>query len=102
MPEEFWYWMFIIAVIAGLSFGVKSCVDHENTPEYRANQAAEMKDCETPKLVSEIDGLKLYVIRPNCDREVYFSRAGTHTTHTERHGKSTHTYDDDTSNGEKQ
>jgi hypothetical protein len=45
------------------------------------------------------DGTKLWVVRRG-GREVYYSTAGTHTTHTERVSKhSTRTVDDDVSNG---
>lgn len=97
MSEDFWGFVVIIIILLGVTFGIKSCVDHENSPEFKAKREAELKECETPVLVSEIDDVKLYVVRPNCRREVYFSKSGTHTTHTERHGKTTSTYDDDVS-----
>mgnify|MGYP003395425659 CR=1 FL=1 len=95
MEENFWFWVFIICAVVGIGFGITSCVWHENTPEYKAVEAVRIKTCETPSLVSEIDGVRLYVVSPNCDRAVYFSKSGTHTTHSEIHGKTSREYDDD-------
>jgi hypothetical protein len=91
--------IFFMVLVFGIGFGINGCVEHENTPEYKAMQAARLKKCETPELVSEVDGIKLFVVQPNCGRNVYFSKSGTHTTHTERRGKTTSTYDDDVSAG---
>lgn len=67
----------------GILFGVYSCTVEANSPAGQARAAAYKKKCETPVLVSEIDGLKLYSVEPDCGRKVYFSAAGTSTTHTE-------------------
>ncbi len=100
MSEDFWLWATIIVLIGGMCFGIKSCSDYENTPEYRLKQQNRLNECNTPRLVSEIDGVKLYVVKPECGREVYFSKSGTHTIHTERHGKMAIIYSDNVSNSE--
>lgn len=89
---------FILVIASILAiWGVKSCSDYTKTPEYQAQRKAERKRCETPRLVSEIDGVKLYAIYLDgpdysCGQlPVYFSRSGTQTEHTEHHGKSSTT-----------
>lgn len=85
--------------------------DMECLRKERMEKAAEVKreeECKKPYLVSEAEGVKLYAINYEREgvrcygREVFFSKSGTHTTHTERHGKTTTTYDDDVSNAEAQ
>lgn len=73
----------------------------QNEARERAEEADRQRECNTPVLVSEIDGIRLYKkIGCHGERDVFFSASGTHTTHTERHGKSTTTYDDDVFNSE--
>ncbi len=91
-----------ILIMLLLTLGVVKCNQYMNTPEYKAARAAERAICLKPQLVSEIDGVRLYVINPpdmHCpERPVYFSKSGTKTTHTERRGKTTHIIDDEVSN----
>lgn len=98
MDNELSGWVTFLAICAAVVFGIHSCSVTMDSPEYKAKQEAEQKECNTPHIVSEVDGVKLYAIKPNCDRWVYFSEKGTHTTHSERHGKTSTEVDDDTSN----
>lgn len=95
--------LFTIIVIGFVGWAVlemHSCSVEHDTPEYKAKQEAELKDARTPKLVSSVNGIELYVVRPDGYTPVYFSKSGTHTTHTERHGKAAVTVNDDVSNAE--
>lgn len=97
-----WYVVLILAV-GILVLSMVSCVKEINTPEYKAEQAAKEKECLTPVLISEAEDVKLYAInyKASCPgRTVYFSKSGTHTTHTVRScgGKCRRTIDDDVSN----
>lgn len=92
--------IFATCFVCLLLFGMYS---NMNSPEYKAKEEARRVECLKPKLVSEAEGVKLYAINypdTECpDRPVYFSKSGTKTTHTERHGKTTRTYDDEVSAG---
>ena len=86
----------IVAWVVGIFFAIGMVIVLCNQ-----HSQAEIAVCEVPWLVSETpDGLKLYAVRPGCGTVVYFSAAGTHTTHTEMVGKIVRTVDDDVSNGE--
>lgn len=53
----------------------------EWTPERERNEIIRIKQCETPELVTQVEGVKLYRINPKCEgRFVYFSRSGVSTT----------------------
>ncbi len=93
-------WITLLLLLIGVSFGVNTCSNYMDTPEYKSKREARLKECNTPYFVSEVDGIKLYVIQPDCGRPVYFSKTGTHTTHTERRGKASIEVDDDTSNAQ--
>lgn len=77
----------------------QACLDKKS--ERAAAREAQEEKCKTPILVSEASDVKLYAINydhDNCNnRIVYFSSGGTHTTHIERHGKTSTVVDDDVS-----
>lgn len=97
MDNEVSGWVTVLAIVIAVGFGIHSCSVTMDSPEYKAKKEAEEKVCETPQIVSQAGGITLWVVRPNCDRPVYFSEKGTHTTHSERHGKTSTEVDDDTS-----
>lgn len=111
----------IICVLGLIAVGVTSCMNYsescwwggdecrKSVAEANVRRASDKKAlaarCGRTRLVSTApDGVQLWVTnedrdcRNNDGRPVYFSSAGTQTTHTERHGKVTHTYDDAVSN----
>ncbi len=102
MNDEF-NWPIILTLLAfcvWAIFEMHSCdIEHES-PEYKAKIATQEKACLTPVLVAEKDDVQLYAINyGDCGHNVvYFSKSGTHTKHTERHGKTSETVDDDVSN----
>ena len=93
-----WWGVFWLLCCVPVIWGIKSCSDYYGSPEYKTEHAELIKQCHTPVLISEVDDVKLYAINldSDCDeRPVYFSKSGTHTTHTELHGKTSRTYNDD-------
>ena len=50
-----------------------ACLKYVDSPQF----AAKKIECEIPNLVSEVGGLKLYSVRPNCGYKVYFSNSVT-------------------------
>lgn len=101
MTEDIsWFSVFMCAISVFFIYKVHSCDVEHDSPKYKALQEEKLKKCNTPKLVSQIDGVSLYVVSPDCDTPVYFSKSGTHTTHEEQHGKTVETVNDDVSNTE--
>lgn len=74
----------IIIIILAI-WGIHSCIKYDESPEgiAAAKEAQIKKDRELKAcrnnitLVSEINGVQLYSVKPNCYDTVYFSESGT-------------------------
>jgi len=70
--------VWVVAGMIGWSFWKLS----PSTESLKSADAA----CRIPRLVSEVDGLKLYVVRDGCaSYAIYFSSSGTQTSRQECH-----------------
>jgi hypothetical protein len=87
-------WVVALVIIGGGCLFGHRAYKATQTPEALAAHDA----CYTPRteVLTEKDGIKLYKYSRNCyDADpVYFSAAGTTTTHAERHGKTSETVTD--------
>lgn len=95
---------FFLMILTFYGCNVSPAVQKEQE-EYSRIEEERDKLCETPFMEAEVDGVKLYSVRPNGCRStlVYFSKGGTHTSHEECSGaktRSCHTVVDETSNSQ--
>lgn len=87
------FFIFVGCLFIGLTLGY--LIYYNETvivPRHEEEQAKRIKACETPELVTQADGVKLYRINPRCwGKYVYFSRSGTSTTEQECTGSKART-----------
>lgn len=92
--EDVWEFFRWIAVIALVIFGIHACNQSDWYQASKAADAAQARADQTPHVIREADGCKVYAFKSN-NYWHYFTRCGstvtTDASHGERSGKTTKT-----------
>lgn len=80
---------YVIGTIALITVGVMSCQNTEFYKEYKKEQAQYEQQQETPHVIREADGCKVYAFKAN-DKMHYFTRCPDSKTSTETNHEECH------------
>ena len=70
--------LIMIGVSVAIVAGMYGCSQSQWAADFGKKMEAKEAECQKPKLLSEVDGVRLYSYRRSCGSDpVYFSASGT-------------------------